>query len=238
MTHLCSLIGKYPTFLSCVRNGTDRISRDDLSIIALVLNTSVAYLTNETDDPTSATIHSPRMGYLTRVLQTLTPSDFEKVERLAEDLLYSRSKDTLLPSDTDFAWELSKILIELSDQQRIDIMSLAHDVAGEMIAEDSNYAPLSEDKRDFIVHIATMQGDINGEKRRALDSVLLTSDEELMDEQELITAYRQLSKSGRRQLMGKAYELLDGQAAPKSGNEVSPPDIDLVSTVLDRGIKK
>ena len=58
------------------------------------------------------------------------------------------------------------------------------------------------------------------------------------DEDELLSIYRRLGKSGQRQLIGKAYELMDGQTAPKSGNEVSPPDIDLVSTVLDRGIKK
>ena len=58
------------------------------------------------------------------------------------------------------------------------------------------------------------------------------------DEAELLDIYRQLTKSGKRQLIGKAYELLDAQTTPKAGEELSPPDIDLVSAVLDRGIKK
>ncbi len=56
------------------------------------------------------------------------------------------------------------------------------------------------------------------------------------DAAELLDIYRQLGKSGKRQLIGKAYELLDSQQTPPSGDEISPPNINLVSTVLDRGI--
>ena len=56
------------------------------------------------------------------------------------------------------------------------------------------------------------------------------------DENELLEVFRQLNKSGKRQLIGKAYELLDSQQTPPSGDEIAPPDINLVSTVLDRGI--
>ena len=51
MTFLCKTIGKYPTFLACVRNGTDRIDEDELAVIAGKINTTVAYLTGQTDDP-------------------------------------------------------------------------------------------------------------------------------------------------------------------------------------------
>lgn len=58
------------------------------------------------------------------------------------------------------------------------------------------------------------------------------------DEEELVGIFRKLSTSGKRQLMGKAYELLDAQVASKAGDKISPPDINMVSAVLDRGIKK
>ena len=58
------------------------------------------------------------------------------------------------------------------------------------------------------------------------------------DELELIEIYRQLAKSGKRQLIGKAYELLDSQNNPQVSAEATPPDIDMVAPVLDRRIKK
>ena len=48
---LNTCIGKHDSFLSCVRNGTDRIDEEELAIIASKINTTVAYLTGETDDP-------------------------------------------------------------------------------------------------------------------------------------------------------------------------------------------
>ena len=58
------------------------------------------------------------------------------------------------------------------------------------------------------------------------------------EEAELLEVYRQLGQSGKRRLMGKAYELLDGQSATQPGNEITPPDLDMVTPVLDRRIKK
>lgn len=51
LKHLNQSIGKYDNFLSCVRNGTDRIDEDELAVIAGKINTTVAYLTGQTDDP-------------------------------------------------------------------------------------------------------------------------------------------------------------------------------------------
>lgn len=51
MKFLCDCIGKHRGFLSCVRNGTDRIDEDELAIIAGKINTTVAYLIGKTDDP-------------------------------------------------------------------------------------------------------------------------------------------------------------------------------------------
>ena len=58
------------------------------------------------------------------------------------------------------------------------------------------------------------------------------------DEEELLDVYRQLGKSGKRQLMGKAYELLDGQSTVPTGEEVAPPDVDMVAPIMARGLKK
>ncbi len=58
------------------------------------------------------------------------------------------------------------------------------------------------------------------------------------DELELIDVYRQLSRSGKRQLLGKAYELLDTQPQQRPGEEVSPPNVSVVTAVHNSGIKK
>lgn len=58
------------------------------------------------------------------------------------------------------------------------------------------------------------------------------------DENEMLEVYRKLSQSGKRQLMGRAYELLDGQTAPQAGAEITPPDIDMVAPIMERGLKK
>lgn len=58
------------------------------------------------------------------------------------------------------------------------------------------------------------------------------------DEVELLEVYQKLAKSGKRQLMGRAYELLDGQAAPQAEAGTTPPDIDMVAPIMERGLKK
>lgn len=49
MKYLAGKVGKYPGFLSCVRNGTDRINDDELKAIADILSTTPEYLKGETD---------------------------------------------------------------------------------------------------------------------------------------------------------------------------------------------
>ena len=51
LKYLNQCIGKHDSFLSCVRNGTDRIDEYELAVIAAKINTTVAYLTGQTDDP-------------------------------------------------------------------------------------------------------------------------------------------------------------------------------------------
>ncbi len=56
------------------------------------------------------------------------------------------------------------------------------------------------------------------------------------DESELLDIYRQLGKSGKRQLIGKAYELLDAQIQQHPGEKITPPDISVVTAVHNSGI--
>ena len=62
-----------------------------------------------------------------------------------------------------------------------------------------------------------------------------TSDEEI---EELISVFRRLNFSSKRQLLGKAYELLDSQNNPQGAAEAAPPDIDMDAHIMDRRIKK
>lgn len=72
-----------------------------------------------------------------------------------------------------------------------------------------------------------------------LTGIVAPTDMMITDEEnELLEVFRQLSKSGRRQLVGKAYELLDGQGVPKSGNKTTSSDVSLVAPILERRIKK
>lgn len=49
--YICSQLGLAETYLSNVKNGKDRMTRERLEQIAEILETTVAYLTDETDDP-------------------------------------------------------------------------------------------------------------------------------------------------------------------------------------------
>lgn len=51
LKYLNQCIGKHDSFLSCVRNGTDRIDEAELAVIAQKINTTIAYLIGKTDDP-------------------------------------------------------------------------------------------------------------------------------------------------------------------------------------------
>ena len=57
------------------------------------------------------------------------------------------------------------------------------------------------------------------------------------DEQELLSVFRSLSLSGKRQLLGKAYELQDTQDS-KSDAAIAPPDVDLAAALVDGRIRK
>lgn len=74
MAYLNDSLGKYRGFLSCVRNGTDRIDEDELAIIADKIHTTTAYLTGQTDDP-----EPPAEG---ETLEQLSPAKAELIQRV------------------------------------------------------------------------------------------------------------------------------------------------------------
>ena len=49
--YICSQLGLAETYLSNVKNGKDRMTQERLEQIAEILGTTVAYHTDETDDP-------------------------------------------------------------------------------------------------------------------------------------------------------------------------------------------
>ena len=51
MKFLCDSIGKYRSYLACVRDGKVSISDKDILTISNILGTTIAYLTLRTDDP-------------------------------------------------------------------------------------------------------------------------------------------------------------------------------------------
>ena len=95
MSFLCKCIGKYATFLSCVRNGTDRIDEDELAVIAEKIHTTTAYLTGQTDDPeipqeTAPERISPAKADLIRKVQTMSDEEVQSVSDYAEFVLSKR----------------------------------------------------------------------------------------------------------------------------------------------------
>ena len=51
MKYFCDYFGKAQSYFADIRNGKNRLDENELSIIADKLNTTVEYLTGQTDDP-------------------------------------------------------------------------------------------------------------------------------------------------------------------------------------------
>lgn len=169
MKYLAGCIGKYPNYLSCVRNGTDSITDEELRIIADRLSTTVQYLTGQTDDP--------------------EPVLMEDEKRLAQ-LIRTAKRLTLHQMDV--------------------LLSIAEDIEDECLhGFPDEYTELTNDKRDLIGAIINMPDDEVSILRK-IDAAkwMSVGATELV---ELSTLYCELEMSGKRQLLGKAYELLDLQ---------------------------
>lgn len=73
--YLCSQLGVGYTYLNDVANGKNRMTDDRLAKIAEILNVSIAYLTDQTDDP------SPVTG------EPIPKSDLEKLQDMTIDMV-------------------------------------------------------------------------------------------------------------------------------------------------------
>ena len=97
MAYLNRCLGKHDSFLSCVRNGTDRIDEDELSIIAEKIHTTTAYLTGQTDDPeipqeTAPERISPAKAELIRRVQAMSDEEVQRVADIVDFVLAKREK--------------------------------------------------------------------------------------------------------------------------------------------------
>lgn len=103
LTYLCKCIGKRATFLSEVNLGKDKIDDDELIILARELDTTVEYLTGETDNPANSEPDSqsesdelteyltelktrPEMRMLFSLAKGATKKDVEDAVRIIEAL--------------------------------------------------------------------------------------------------------------------------------------------------------
>lgn len=97
MAYLNRCLGKHDSFLSCVRNGTDRIDEDELAIIAEKIHTTTAYLTGQTDDPeipqeAAPEQLSPAKADLIRRVQAMSDEEVRRVADIVDFVLAKREK--------------------------------------------------------------------------------------------------------------------------------------------------
>lgn len=95
MEYLNAAISKYRGFLSCVRNGTDRIDDEELQTIAAKLNTTVEYLTGQTDDPEppkAASDEQPLTAEQAALIDLIRSLPDEEVRRIADIAAYVTAK--------------------------------------------------------------------------------------------------------------------------------------------------
>lgn len=97
MAYLNRCLGKHDSFLSCVRNGTDRIDEDELAVIAEKIHTTTAYLTGQTDDPeipqeAAPEQLSPAKAELIRKVQAMSDEEVRRVADIVDFVLAKREK--------------------------------------------------------------------------------------------------------------------------------------------------
>ena len=181
MKYLAGCIGKHPGYLSCVRNGTDRISEEDLAVIADRLSTTVGYLTGQTDDPAMPQMDDPK--------------------RIAQ---------------------LMEIVRKLNTHQMDELIAIADIIEGEiMYGFPDEYTGLTGDKCELIGQIKSSS---NKEVLILRAFCMLSGSFEQSKEMiEICDIYRRLMRSGKRQLVGKAYELFEGSCEPQIEDSIYTP---------------
>lgn len=89
--YICAQLGLAETYLSNVKNGKDRMTNDRLSRIAVMLDTTVDYLADVTDDPTPKKKEpvealDPIDVEILQALRDLSVEDLRKVLEYANSL--------------------------------------------------------------------------------------------------------------------------------------------------------
>ena len=89
---LCDCLGKRRTFLTDVAHNKDKIDPDELVIIADKLNTTIEYLTDQTEQKEKPTVQTddeldPEIEELLDLLEQMHPDDLKKVIDFAEWLI-------------------------------------------------------------------------------------------------------------------------------------------------------
>lgn len=97
LVYLNRCLGKHDSFLSCVRNGTDHIDEDELAVIAEKINTTIEYLTDQTDDPEPPAAPSadepisPERAALMARLQTASDEEVRRITEIVDFVLSKRN---------------------------------------------------------------------------------------------------------------------------------------------------
>ena len=99
LKYFCDCFGKHRNFLTNVRNGKDYLDEDEIQFIADKLNTTVEYLTDQTDDPA-------------KPAEKEKPDAITDAEQAEFDLRFSR----LSPERQDFVLRLLELA--LAEQEK------------------------------------------------------------------------------------------------------------------------
>lgn len=96
MKFLAQKINKYDGFLSCVRNGTDRIDDNELQVIADILHTTPAYLRGETDEkekPATESLSDSELdAEFMRLFKQLSPEQQEIIKASIKGILDAKKE--------------------------------------------------------------------------------------------------------------------------------------------------
>lgn len=99
VSFLCKKVGQGPYYLNDVKRRNGHIPAERLSVFADILNTTVEYLTDQTDDPSKkekpAAIsdelwdmieNDPKSIQLLEMLLKMTPEQRDKLEKMLEEI--------------------------------------------------------------------------------------------------------------------------------------------------------
>lgn len=99
MKYFCDCFGKHRSYLTSIRNGNGHLDENELQFIADKLNTTVEYLTDQTDDPA-------------KPAEKEKPDAITDAEQAEFDLRFSR----LSPERQDFVLRLLELA--LAEQEK------------------------------------------------------------------------------------------------------------------------